>query len=118
MRSRFPLLVAAAVIFAPGWYGDGPPEHPRGSDLAARILAPTVDEGTVRESTGDEEHQLGGRHTKRWSPVVISASLADLKLSAMALVIIWIVAFYPGPLLRLVRLRIRLGRAPPFLQPA
>lgn len=50
MRSRFALLIAAAVVFAPGWYGQGEPRAAQGSDLAARVLAPTVDEGAMRQT--------------------------------------------------------------------
>lgn len=117
MDLRFPLLVAAAVIFAPGWHGQEPPQHPRGSDLAARVLAPTVDEGAIREAAADVKHQLGGRHTRRWRPDVTFEAVA-FGVGALAPVIFWLAASYSGPLFGLYRLRFRFSRAPPSLRPA
>jgi hypothetical protein len=118
MRSRFALLVAAAVIFAPGWHGQGPPQRPRGTDLAARVLAPTVDEGALREATADVKHQLGGLQAKRWRPGVTLGALATFGLGVLTLAILWFVAFCSGSLFGLYRLRFRFSRAPPRFQPA
>jgi hypothetical protein len=118
MRSRLALLVVAAVIFAPGWDGQQPPEHPRGSDLAARVLAPTVNEGAIREAGADVRHQLSGRQAKRWRPDVAFEAVPTFGVGAITLLILWLVASYPGSLPALIRLRFRFGRAPPRLQPA
>ena len=118
MRSRFALLVAAAVVFAPGWHGQDPPQHPRGSELAARVLAPTVGEGAFREIAADAKHQLGGRQAKRWRPGNTFEFITTFGWGALALVILWVVASYPGPFLGLYRVRFRFSRAPPRLQSA
>ncbi len=48
MRAKLALLVAAAVVFAPGWpVSDGSAPDPMGEALAGRILAPTVEEANV-----------------------------------------------------------------------
>ncbi len=119
MRSRVALLVAAAVIFAPGWQGQGSPRHLQGSDLAARVLAPTVDEGAIRGAVADIKHELNGRHAKRWRMGITFEVIPTFGLGALALVIFWVVvAFYSGSFLGLYRLRFRFTRAPPRLQPA
>jgi hypothetical protein len=118
MRSRFALLVATAVVFAPGWYGQEAPQHRWGGDLAARVLAPTVDEGAMREAAADLKHQLSSRQGKRWRPSLPSAAIVALGLGAISLVIFWGVACHrQQPPLRL-RLRHRFSRAPPLLQHA
>jgi hypothetical protein len=118
MRSRFALLIAAAVVFAPGWYGREAPQHPRGSDLAARVLAPTVDEGAIREVAADSKHQLSTRQSKRWRPSLTTAAIAAFGLGAIALVILWAVACHRESQPPRLRLCHRLSRAPPRLQPA
>jgi hypothetical protein len=118
MRSRFALLIAAAVVFAPGWYGQGEPRSPRGSDLAARVLAPTVDEGVMRQATADANHQFGGGQTKRWRPSFALGGVLTFGLGAIALVTFWTVASHRATLPRLLQSRFRFSRAPPHLQPA
>ena len=118
MRSRFALLVAAAVIFAPGWQGQGPPQHSQGSDLAARVLAPTVDEGAISRAATGIKHELSDRHAKRWRTGITFEVIPTFGLVALALVVFRIVAFYCGPVLGLDRLRFRFTRAPPRFQPA
>jgi hypothetical protein len=118
MRLRLAPLVAAAIIFAPGWHGQGPRQHPGGSDLAARVLAPTVDEGAIREGAEDVGHQLDGRQAKRWRPAVTFGAVTVSVLGAIAFVAFWVVASYVVPVLCLFRLRFRFSRAPPRLQPA
>jgi hypothetical protein len=118
MRSRFALLIATAVVFAPGWYGQEAPQHPRGGDLAARILAPTVDEGAIREVGSDPKHQLSTRQSKRWRPSLTSAAIAAFGLGAIALANFWAVACHRESQPPRLRLRLRLSRAPPRLQPA
>jgi hypothetical protein len=118
MRSRLVLLVAAAVIFAPGWSGQEPPQHPRASDLGARVLAPTVDEGVIRDVAADVNDQLRGRHATRWRPGINAGLIDTSGVGALALVIFWVVASYSGPFLDLYRVRFRFSRAPPRPQPA
>jgi hypothetical protein len=118
MRSRLALVVAASVIFAPGWYGQEAPQHPRDRDLAARVLAPTVDEGAMREAAADLKHQLGSRQGKRWGPSLPSAAIVAIGLGAIALVIFWGVACHRQQLPFPLRLRHRFSRAPPLLQHA
>jgi hypothetical protein len=118
MRLRVALLVAAAVIFAPGWHGHGRPQNPRASDLAARVLAPTVDDGAIREAAADVRDQLGGRQTKRWRPGITLEAAATFGVGALAFALFWFVASYSGPLIGLYQLRFRFSRAPPRLQPA
>jgi hypothetical protein len=118
MGSRLALVVAAAVIFAPGWYGQEAPQHPRSSDLAARVLAPTVDEGAMREAAADLKHQLSSRQGKRSRPSLPSPAIVALGLGAIALVIFWGVACHRQQLPLRFRLRHRFSRAPPLLQPA
>ncbi len=118
MPSHFALLIAASVVFAPGWYGQEAPQHPRGSDLVARVLAPTVDEGAIREATTDARHQLGVRQAKRWRPSFTVAGVIALGLGAITLALLWAVASHCESLPRLFRFRYRFSRAPPRLQPA
>lgn len=118
MRSRFALLIATAVVFAPGWYRQGVPQHPRGSDLVARVLAPTVDEGAMREAAADPKHQLSSRQGKRWRPSFTFVAIVVFGLGTIALLIYWAVASHREPLAPLYRLRYRFSRAPPRLQSA
>ncbi|MDQ3662680.1 MAG: hypothetical protein M3454_16820 [Actinomycetota bacterium] len=118
MRSRFALLIAAVVVFAPGWHGPGRPQAPRGIDLAARVLAPTVDEGAIRQTGADAKHQLGSRHKKQLRPGITFEAVATFGVGGLALAIFWLVTSYSGRLLGLFQLRFRFSRAPPRLQPA
>lgn len=117
MRTRLALLVAATVVFAPGWQGDGSREPPRGSDLAARLLAPTVDEGAIRDAAADVKHQLDARQAKR-GPNVTSATVAAFSFAATGLVILWVLASCRRRFSPLPALHAPLSRAPPHLQPA
>jgi hypothetical protein len=116
MRSRFVFLLVGAVVFAPGWHGGGASEHPRGSDLAARVLAPTVDEGAIREEA-HIEHQLSGRHAKRWRTGITFEALVTLGLGALTSAIFWVIASYSGHRFDLFRRHFHTSRAPPLLQP-
>lgn len=117
MRSRFALLIAAVVVFSPGWHGPGRPQAPSGIDLAARVLAPTVNEGAIRETAADAKHQLGGGQAKRWRSDITFEAVAAMGVGGLAVAIFCLVASYSGPLACLYRLRFRLSRAPPRLQP-
>jgi len=117
MRSRFALLIAAVVVFSPGWHGPGRPQAPRGIDLAARVLAPTVDEGAIRETAADAKHQLGGRQAKRWRPDITFEAVSAIGVGGLASAIFCLVSSCSGPLLGLYRLPAGLRRAPPRLQP-
>lgn len=68
MRSRFVLLLAAAVVFAPGW-GDGASQSRLGtsSDLAARVLAPTFEEANAdRTAKQAPARELDGKTRSLW----------------------------------------------------
>ena len=68
MRSKFVLfLAAAAVVFAPAW-GDGAPlSNGSSSDLAARVLAPTFDEGKAeRTAKQAPTRELDGKTRSLW----------------------------------------------------
>ena len=49
MRTKLALLAVAAIVFAPGWgSGDAISGNDSSSDLAGRILAPTVEEASAQ----------------------------------------------------------------------
>ena len=118
MRPRLALLVIAAVIFAPGWYGQGQMEPPQGADLAARVLAPTFNEGIVRDRAAGVTHQLTGRDTKRVHPIDPLAGLAPFLVATFGPAVMWLISSDLIGLTRRVRRSRRLSRAPPLLQPA
>jgi hypothetical protein len=118
MRSRFALLIAAAVVFAPGWYGREAPQHPRGSDLAARVLAPTVEEGALREAAADVMRQLGDQQARIRRPDITFESVASLGFGALATLLLWIADTFSRTPFGLNRLRSRFDRAPPRLRSA
>jgi hypothetical protein len=118
MRSRFSLLIAAAVVFAPGWHGPEAPQRPRGSDLVARVLAPTVEEGAVREAVADVMRQLGDQQARIRRPGITFESVASLGFGALATLLLWIADTFSGPPFGLNRLRSRFDRAPPCLRSA
>jgi len=113
MRSRLVLFLVAAVIWAPGWYGQGQPQHQRGGNLAARVLAPTVNEGEIRKLAVQQKHQLSGRQAKRWGSDITIKAVATLGLGTVTLVGFWVVGFYSGPVLARYSLLFRFSRAPP-----
>jgi len=119
MGSRLAVLVSVAVIFAPGSYGqEAPQQHPSGSDLAARVLAPTGDERAIREAPADLKQELGSRQDKRWRPSQTSVAIVAFGMGAIALVILWSIASHREHLPLHFPLRHRFSRAPPRLQPA
>jgi hypothetical protein len=116
MGSRLALLIAAALIFAPGQPGEGQPQQSRGGNLAARVLAPTVDEGMIR-GDADVKHGINRRQANLWRPSITLDVVAFFALSALALLLVWIVASSTRPLLGRYRRRFRFSRAPPRFQP-
>jgi hypothetical protein len=114
MRLRFALLIAAAVIFAPGWDGQGPPPHPHASDFVARVLAPTVDEGALRDPEADLT-EMGSPQMRRWRPADAFEGTASFGIGGLALIIFCLVATRAGSPFDLYQLRHRSSRAPPLL---
>jgi hypothetical protein len=114
MRSRLALLVAAAIVFAPGWNGRGRPEPPRGGDLAVRILAPTFDEGQIREPAWDIKQQVRSRYAKPFRSLPMSPGAVGFALSASALALLWLLSISRERLIRCIPLRRECSRAPPL----
>ena len=114
---RLVLLFVAAVIWAPGWYGEGPAQHQREADLAARVLAPTVNEGEIRKLSSQQKQQLSGRQAKRWPPIIMIKAVATLGLGTVALVRFWVVGFHSEPVLGRYSLLSHFSRAPPASSP-
>jgi hypothetical protein len=117
MRPRIALLLAAAVVFVPGWHGQRPPQRSGASDLAS-VLAPSADEGAVREAVEVVKPLRNGRQTKLWRSGLTLASLVALSLGGMALASFAVIPIHLGSLFDLFRLGFRFSRAPPRLQPA
>jgi hypothetical protein len=118
MRLRLAIVIAVAVVFAPGGHGEAAPRHAEDSGLAARVLAPTIDEGAIQQAAADVKHQLSGRQLKRWRPSLTSVGTFGASVTATGLVLFWIVATHCGRLNFVYRFSKRLSRAPPRLQPA
>jgi hypothetical protein len=117
MRSLFALLVAAAVLFTPGWHADGSSGSTRRSELAAIVLAPISEKGVVRESSSELRQQLGTRQINGRLDV-ISFAIVSFGLTSVAFVLMHIVFSVPLALVRFFRLRTRFSRGPPLLQAA
>ena len=117
MRSLFALLVAAAVLFTPGWHADGSSGSARRSEVAAIVLTPTTEKGVMRESAGDLWRQAGIRQVNGRFNVIFLA-IVSFGLTSVAFVLMHIVFSVPIPLVRFFRLRTRFTRAPPLLQAA
>jgi hypothetical protein len=116
VRSRLALVVAAAVILAPGWYARGRPEPARGADLAARILAPTWDEGTVARAAPEVKPDPRRQYVKRFRSAANLASLAAFTLGTLGLGFLWLTASNRVRAIGRFRRSSRLSRAPPPLQ--
>jgi hypothetical protein len=114
MRSRLALLVAAAIVFAPGWNERGRPEPPRGGDLAVRILAPTFDEGQVRGAPWDINQHVRNRYAKPSQPIATFPGAVGLALGATALALLWLISLSGDRLIRCIPLRTGFSRAPPL----
>jgi len=114
MRSRLALFVAAAIVFAPGWDGRGRPEAPHVDELAVRILAPTFDEGQIRETARDIKQQVRSRYAKPSRSLPISPGSVGHALSATALALLWLLFDSRERLIRCIPLPSGCSRAPPF----
>jgi hypothetical protein len=116
LGSRLALFVVSAVIFAPGWYERGRPEPAHGADLAARILAPTWDDGAVTPAAAEAKTQPRGQYLRRLQPTTDVAYLTGVMRAALAFAFLWL--FTSGHARPVVQIRhsSRLSRAPPPLQ--
>ena len=114
-RSRFVLLIAAAIVFAPGWSGRAAPSHEPGHELAGRVLAPTVDEGTLQGPSVKKQVRAGRSETDL---VQIGAAITGFLLAAVALTVLWFLLTAlkdPAPVSHIA---FSPSRAPPHLQPS
>lgn len=116
MQVRLALLIAAAVIFAPYPSGEEYPEPPRGADLAARVLAPTFDEGAMRSATQEVNHQLTSQHATRLNPERAVVGPVSALLVGVALSVVWLLRFERIRVLHRYRYSSKLSRGPPLLQ--
>ncbi len=114
MRSRLALLIAATIVFAPGWNGRGRPEPPRGSDLAVRILTPTFGEGQIRVPAWVIKQQVRSGYAKPARSLPMSPGVVELALSAAALALLWLLSVCRERLIRCIPLRRGCSRAPPL----
>lgn len=76
MPGRWVLLLAAAVVFAPGWAGGAPLSlNASSSDLAARVLAPTFEEASTDRTAKKKASTKEADRQKAWSSWDSHASL-------------------------------------------
>jgi len=115
MRLRLALLAAAAVIFAPYPYGPEPSEPSGGADLAARVLAPAVDEGAIRNATPDVNHHLTSRQASRLSSAPSVMGLVRVLQAGVAFSILWLLGRERIRSRHRLRRSLTLGRGPPLL---
>jgi len=116
MLPRLALLVAAALIFAPYETGGEPPEPSRGADLAARVLAPTFDEGAIRGAAKAFNHQLTSRDVTRFNggpSLVLSAETIPVGIAVFAL---WLLRVEQIRLVHSFYRATRVSRGPPLLR--
>jgi hypothetical protein len=116
MLPRLALLVSAALIFAPYQSGEETSKLPGGADLAARVLAPTFDEGAIRGATHDFNHQLTTRHATRLDTEPSLVWPAGALRVAIALAVLWLLSLERIRALHRFRYAPRLSRGPPLLQ--
>lgn len=113
------LFFIAALVFAPGeqWLGREPLADVRGSDIAARVLAPTVDQGLAGEGRfgrAAPSQERENRGTGRlWAGALLVATFC--LLAPTRFFVIRSAAI--SSLHRYVRTAER-RRGPPLLQPA
>lgn len=114
------LLLVAAVVFAPGWpeFHERAEERSDPRDLAARILAPTLDEGAVGQGSVEKLRQGPRGESKRLPPdVLLAATLAGLLVLFVASRACMLAPYrHPGP--GSASHSTSTPRAPPLLQPA
>ena len=116
MRSRFTLLIAAAIVFAPGWSGRAAPSHEPGRELAARVLAPTVDEGALQTAPSVKKQLRTGRGEV--DPLDVATPIVDSLLLAVALTVLGFLVAGIKRSISARHIRFSPSRAPPNLQPA
>jgi hypothetical protein len=116
MLPRLALLVAAALIFAPYQSGGETSKSSRGADLAARVLAPTFDEGAIRGATQDFNHQLTSRRATRLNTEPSLVRPAGVLSVGIALSVLWLLSLEQIRALHRFRYASRLSRGPPLLQ--
>ena len=80
------------------------------------MLAPTFDEGTLREAPPEVKHQIGGQHPKRLRWDIALADVPALRPSHIGLALLWLTICYPVHLIRCIRISAGFSRAPPALQ--
>lgn len=110
LKVRFAILVVLAVVFAPGSGGYEVSATPSGSDMRARMLAPTFDEAA--------ERSIGGLHkrSERTIPVSEKLSLLPLLLTVPAFFFfLFSLRSYPPFGDRSAVRRSFISRAPPLL---
>jgi hypothetical protein len=59
VRAKLALLAVTALVFAPGWGTDPAPHDAGATELAGRILAPTVDEASSISQLDPHRQQRG-----------------------------------------------------------
>ena len=116
MLPRLALLVAGALIFAPYQSGEEMSKASGGADLAARVLAPTFDEGAIRDATQDFTHQLTNRHATRLNTEPSLVRPAGAARVGIALSVLWLLSIEQIRALHRFRYASRLSRGPPLLQ--
>lgn len=114
MRARLAAVLAAAVVFAPGWGADRPADSVRPSnDVAARILAPTFDEAAETRTAGSTQKRFD-RVGPRSEPSKLLPWQSVSGTPARPLGLILAAATVVAPLQALEGRLPRLGRAPPY----
>jgi hypothetical protein len=116
MLPRLALLVAAALIFAPYQSGGETSNPSGGADLAARVLAPTFDEGAIRRATQDFDHQLTSQLATSPESGPSLVRLAGDFWLRIALPVLWLLSLEQIQALHRIRNAPKLSRGPPLLQ--
>ena len=116
MLSRLALLVAAALIFAPYQTGGDLPGPSRGADLAARVLAPTFDEGTIRGAAKDLNHQLINQDITRAGGGQSLVATAGTIPVGIAVFVLWLLGVEQIRLVHRFYRASRVSRGPPLFR--
>lgn len=116
MSRRVALVVALAIVFAPGWQAGGASDGRDGEALAARVLAPSFDEGLLRDQAADSKEfdgpadDLARLDVADITPALSPPGLRQTRISATIAVVAQATS------------RLNAGRhgnrAPPLLRPA